>query len=483
MLYYVFQRVQGASTPLEEFGLLAVDGNDEHCMIIRGSDMRRAQYATASKTGPSSVNSAPWDGHAAQTLISAMIEQEGVMDGSIASCNIAIDKIMIDSTMPSINDPAAWDGHPTISPSKRWVVFASNRNGSNNSTDLWYCRRNADGSFGPARPLYGANTYCDEISPSFSPKGPLTLLFSSSGHTSFGGYDAFSVNIIEDADTLVAEKVINLGGPINSAYDEIFPTFSPNGTDFYIASNRRDGRSADRRDFDVFAAFLQMSGDQPLARLTGRVVNSQTQEPVVDAEVVAREAVSRQVYSTARTDTNGAYTLSVPVSTPVQVTAQSDTLFYDSYTVVVPTTAANDVIERTEPITLSRSFVLRINFPTSEFSNPYGKTLDSNGVDTDRPWQAELDELAESVASASAKVTKIILVGHTDDVDTDESNQILGKQRVDFVIDKLVERGVPRTILEGRSEGEQQLLERRKGESVELWRKRCRRVELMKVTS
>ena len=483
MLYYVFQRVQGASTPLEEFGLLAIDENDEHCMLIRGTDMKRAQYVTATKTGPSSVNSAPWDGHAAQTLISTVNEQSGLLDGSIASCSVAADNIMIDSTMLSINDPSAWDGHPTMSPSKRWVVFASNRAGSNNSTDLWYCRHNADGSFGPARPLYGANTYCDEISPSFSPKGPPTLLFSSSGHTSFGGYDAFSVTINEDADTLVATKVTNLGGPINSAYDEIFPTISPNGTDIYVASNRRDGRSGDRRDFDVFAAFLQISGDQPLARLTGRVVNSQTQEPVVDAEVVAREAVSRQVYSTARTDTNGAYTLSVPVSTPVQVTAQSDTLFYDSYTVVVPTTAANDVVTRTEPIALSRSFVLRINFPTSEFSNPYGKTLDSNGVDTDRAWQTELDELAESVTTASAKITKIILVGHTDDVDTEESNQILGKQRVDFVIDKLVERGVPRNILEGKSEGEQQLLERRKGESVETWRKRCRRVELMKVNS
>jgi outer membrane protein OmpA-like peptidoglycan-associated protein len=74
-------------------------------------------------------------------------------------------------------------------------------------------------------------------------------------------------------------------------------------------------------------------------------------------------------------------------------------------------------------------------------------------------------------------------VGHTDDVDTDESNQILGKQRVDFVIDKLVERGVPRNILEGRGEGEQQLLERRKGEPLDTWRKRCRRVELMKVNS
>jgi outer membrane protein OmpA-like peptidoglycan-associated protein len=54
---------------------------------------------------------------------------------------------------------------------------------------------------------------------------------------------------------------------------------------------------------------------------------------------------------------------------------------------------------------------------------------------------------------------------------------------VNFVIDKLVERGVSRGILEGISEGEQQLLPRRTDESIDTWRKRCRRVELKKVSS
>lgn len=483
VLYFVFERVQGASTPLDEFGLLSADDNDEHCLIIRGQDMRRAQYAMATKTGPSSVSSVPWEGHASQTLISTIIDQDGIPDAAIALCTIASDEITLDTTLPMINDPLAWDGHPTVSASKRWVVFASNRIGSKNSTDLWYARRDQTGSFGVARPLYGANTYCDEISPSFAPQSSLVLLFSSSGHTTFGGYDAFSAELKEDGDSLLVSSVVNLGPPINSAYDEIFPTMSPNGVDFYVASNRKNGRETSRRDFDVFVAFQQMSGNQPLARLTGRVVNSQTQQPVVDAEVVARSAGSRQTYAKTRTDTTGSYTLSVPVSTPVQITAQSDTLFYDSYTVVVPEKAANQVVERTEPIALSRSFVLRINFPTSEFANPYGTTLDSNGVETDRAWQKELDELAASVSSSTQKVTKILLLGHTDDVDTDESNLVLGKQRVNFVIDRLVERGVSRDILQGVSEGEQQLLPRRPDESIDTWRKRCRRVELKKVSS
>jgi len=483
VLYVVFERVQGASTPLNEFGLLAVDDNDEHCLIIRGQDMRRAQYATATKTGPSSVNSIPWEGNASKILISTIFLTSGIPDPAIAMCTIASDDITVDTTLPMINDPVAWDGHPATSAGKRWIVFASNRKGSLNSTDLWYAAINADGSASTARPLYGVNTYCDEISPSFAPQAGGKILFSSSGHTTFGGYDAFSADIAEVADSLIATNVVNLGVPINSAFDEIFPTISPNGIDFYVASNRRDGREAARRDFDVFVAFQQMSGNKPLARLTGRVVSSQTQKPVVDAEVVARSAGTQQTYASTRTDTTGAYTLSVPVSTPVQIIAQTDTLFYDSYTVVVPEQQANQVVERTSPIALSRSFVLRINFPTAEYANPYGTTLDSNGMETDRAWQRELDELAASVTSSSKNVSKILLVGHTDDVDTDESNVVLGTQRVNFVIDKLVERGVSRTILEGVSKGEQELLPRRIDESIDTWRKRCRRVELKKVSS
>jgi outer membrane protein OmpA-like peptidoglycan-associated protein len=58
----------------------------------------------------------------------------------------------------------------------------------------------------------------------------------------------------------------------------------------------------------------------------------------------------------------------------------------------------------------------------------------------------------------------------------------LGKQRVDFVIDQLVQRGVPRALLEGRSAGERLKPTKRPNESQDLWRKRSRRVELVKVT-
>jgi outer membrane protein OmpA-like peptidoglycan-associated protein len=76
---------------------------------------------------------------------------------------------------------------------------------------------------------------------------------------------------------------------------------------------------------------------------------------------------------------------------------------------------------------------------------------------------------------------RLVLVGHTDDVGTDASNTKLGRQRVEFIIDELERRGVERSLMEGRSAGEQLLPTRRTGESEDTWRKRARRVELVKV--
>lgn len=481
--YYVFERVQGASSNLQEYGLLPVENNEERCLLIRGADMKSAWYVASSKTGPSSIAIAPWDGAETSMLLSRIVDHGNHRDGAIVQGIIDGSTVDTDSASIGCDDSLAWDGHPALSPNRDWIVFASNRSGSLNSTDLWYARRYTDGSVGPARPLAGTNTYCDELSPSFLPQTSMTLMFSSSGHTTFGGYDAFAAEVFEDGDSLIARNVANLGAPINTSADEIFPSMSPNGVDLYVASNRNNGRESYRKDFDVFVAYQQISGEGPVAKLTGRVVNSQTQQPVVDAEVTARSSSTRRVFSSTRTDSAGSYSIDVPVSTPVQITAQSDTLFYDSYSVEIPKDSANSIIVRTEPITLSKSLTLRMNFPTAEFNNPYPRTLDSNGIETARTWQLDIDELAQNVLSGSTKIKKISLVGHTDDVDTDESNVVLGKQRVEFVIERLVERGVPRSILEGSSQGEQQLLKRRKDETIDSWRKRCRRVELTKVTS
>ncbi|MGB9911925.1 MAG: OmpA family protein, partial [Candidatus Kapaibacteriota bacterium] len=74
-----------------------------------------------------------------------------------------------------------------------------------------------------------------------------------------------------------------------------------------------------------------------------------------------------------------------------------------------------------------------------------------------------------------------VLVGHTDDVGTEEYNLRLGKNRVDFIIKQLVARGVSPEILEGQTAGKSQPLPRRADEDLTTYRKRLRRVEISKI--
>jgi outer membrane protein OmpA-like peptidoglycan-associated protein len=273
---------------------------------------------------------------------------------------------------------------------------------------------------------------------------------------------------------------------VNSRLDDVFPSMV--GDSVYITSNRREGT-----DMDVYVSIRPLAAappdaERPIDRsapgstlLTGTVIDESTQSPVADIEVNATRSDTREVVASTRTDTVGRYRLQVPTETPITISAQSDTLFFASYDTTFPASASERSVELPTALSLPSVFILRVNFPTSVFDAPYDMTLDSNGRETSQPWRSAIDLLATNVRASGARLRRLILTGHTDDVDTETANLELGRQRVDFVIDQLLQRGVPRGVLEGRSAGERELPARRPDESAEQWRKRARRVELVKV--
>ena len=72
-----------------------------------------------------------------------------------------------------------------------------------------------------------------------------TLYFSSTGHNSMGGYDAFSVKLKENSTW---GKIENLGFPINSTYDEIL--YKKDGN-LMLATNRKSPLNKDFQTFEL----------------------------------------------------------------------------------------------------------------------------------------------------------------------------------------------------------------------------------------
>lgn len=120
-----------------------------------------------------------------------------------------------------------YEGHACYSPDGRYIYFSSNRKESTGGMDIFRSELQEDGSWGEPVNLGPAiNTILNEEAPNMSPDGK-RLYFSSQGHSTIGGYDAFYSELLEDGG--FHEVPVNLGYPLNSSDDDY--TFSPEAVD------------------------------------------------------------------------------------------------------------------------------------------------------------------------------------------------------------------------------------------------------------
>lgn len=127
------------------------------------------------------------------------------------------------------------------------IYFASDRpEGSLGGTDIYVSRKTPQGKWGVAQNAGSEiNTKQNEDFPNISPDGK-TLYFSSTGHTSMGGYDVFKVTLNEETGKW--ENAKNLGYPVNTTMDDYNFRISKNDRYGYITAIREEGFG----DFDNY---------------------------------------------------------------------------------------------------------------------------------------------------------------------------------------------------------------------------------------
>lgn len=491
--------VRGANSREDEFALMPAGTVD---VVLWGVNMAHDQYMTVERTMVDSVSRIP--ARSSDKRFMSVVRSADIMgDASIATATVVNDELVVDDVLPApVNVPVFWDAQPTTSRDGSLMIFASDREGGMGGTDLWYSRNTPSGWSAPVNMGDRVNTPCDELSP-FLAHGDTTLLFSSSGRETVGGYDIFRTSIdARGTSVTVAYDARNIGAPVNTRSDEMFPNIPRGSSEWplYYSSNqqrtfdiwvlhRAEGASIGRPREIAAAPVVVPTMMTPLpddavvpdsATLQGTVLMEKSNTAVAHADVQAHDVKTPQRVNTTKTDANGKYSIRVPTGANVELSAQSTDLFFDSQVINVPV-SMNDSVISVPQFEIPLTFYLRINFPTNVFSDPYPNTLDSNGVETTTTWQSSLDLIAANISMSGNRLQRLVLIGHTDDVGTTPSNLVLGKNRVEFVIEELVKRGVARALLEGRTAGESLLPARRSNEAQDVWRKRARRVELVKV--
>jgi len=388
-----------------------------------------------------------------------------------------------------------WIGHPSVFPNSKIIFFSSDMDGGYGGNDIWYIYKDKNGNWSkPINCGRNINTECDEVTPFISIDGN-KLLFSSAGHSTIGGYDIFQSKISENffndfaKDENFFSVAENIMPPINTIYDEIFP-FSDTDIDsvLYYSSNQQDN------NFDIYVFYKdnlekqlkdnqitknkkedKSNKDIEKVNISGLVVEKQTKNPISNAQIDIVDIPQNNEKQKLLTNEIGKFSTQLIKNKDYQLTAHKAEFFYDTKKISADSNITEIIFE------LPKIGEIRINFPFDDYQNPYKYTLDSNGIETGRNWQDELDLVVDNIKLSLNRIDKVILVGHTDDIGSVEYNNNLGERRVNFVINELVQRGIPRQLLYGRSAGKLEPLSKKENEDIDTYRKRLRRVTIEKI--
>ena len=129
--------------------------------------------------------------------------------------------------------------HPAVSPDGQWLYFVSDMPGGQGGQDLWRIRLTTNGLGEMENLGEPINTAGNECFPTFRPNGD--LYFSSDGHVGLGGLDVY----VARQDTNQQWTIEHLGFPLNSNGDDFGLTFEGPYNRGFFSSNRGDARGWD----------------------------------------------------------------------------------------------------------------------------------------------------------------------------------------------------------------------------------------------
>jgi len=161
----------------------------------------------------------------------------------------------------------------SITPDGKTIYFSSSRPGGYGGLDIYKSEKDEKGNWTkPANLGPDINTEFDEEGPFIHP-GKTMLFFSSNRPESIGGWDIFKC-VYEDGHWL---KPQNMGYPINTTANDNYFTLIADGSRGYFSSDRKGGSGGS----DIYVMDMPENfGTIPLTLIKGRILNSETQQPL-----------------------------------------------------------------------------------------------------------------------------------------------------------------------------------------------------------
>lgn len=362
----------------------------------------------------------------------------GLEDG-IGSCDLYISSLEGDhwqkpKNMGNVVNSVGWDGQSTISYDGTKIFFVSGREEGYGGPDIYMVEKNIFGEWGPPVNLGGiVNTPFDEYSPFISQDGK-TLYFSSNAHPGFGGLDIFK-SVYENGKWSVP---VNLGKPLNTPKDDIFFTIGGSGEIGYFSSDR-DGKGTDIYQIEI----PEEMRPQPTIVITGIVTNAKTNEHVGGFVMVEDMDTGELIAVNKSNSVTGKYIVVLPGGRNYSVSANKEGFFFYSQSFEVPKKIHYQEIVKDIPLKpIEKGTKVVIN---NIFFETGKATLTSQS-------HLELDKAIDLLRTNPTMVIEV--GGHTDNTGDDATNMKLSHDRAKAVREYMVGRGIGPDKIQAKGYGE-----------------------------
>jgi outer membrane protein OmpA-like peptidoglycan-associated protein len=319
--------------------------------------------------------------------------------------------------------------HPAIHADGSTLVFASDKQGGAGGFDLYVSTRSSEGAWSDPRALTALNTAGNELFPTFGQNGK--LYFSTDGRAGLGCLDIYVADFVSGT----ARNVSHLSYPINSAYDDFGMAMSQDGKYGYFTSDRLGSD-------DIF----KFSFEEKKVKVSGTVKSEQSNAGKPGVEVVLEAktpSAEFQQASVTKTDAKGEFTFQLKPGKEYRVNysdggkkvskvingdlTKKSAMQLEDMIIHDVSPPAPPISQTAEPVVTPNPTSFKVNF---DFNSFQVRTAD----------QALLAKVKDILAVEASKIC--YLTGHTDASGSTSYNLELSRKRVNAVRDHLISLGL-----------------------------------------
>lgn len=327
-----------------------------------------------------------------------------------------------------------YESQPALSADGRRLYFVSDRPGGQGKRDIWRTDADPEGNWQePVNVGAPINTAFNEASPFIHANGQ-TLFFASEGHPGLGGYDLF----VSDSTLIVGPQrwsnPTNLGYPINTSEDQASLFVSANGARaYYSFEEQKDGVSQRSRIYVFDMPESLRERVKPVSYLKGAITNGKSNAPI-SATIELIDLATNQTVSRVSSDAKtGQYAIVLPTEGEYALFVNSPGYLFKSLSF--------DFTQRSKEASQGVSLPVVLE-PISSASK---ETLNNIFFETGRydlvgKSRTELGKLVQFLKTNPT--VSVEIAGHTDDQGDANTNLILSKKRAQTVVTYLTEAGV-----------------------------------------